>query len=588
MRRARLIPELLVSIALLAGACSGPPAVEQRKAALYVVDAGTANCDPVAALGPTRPLAQMPFLPDNSGGSGGGGGSGGSAGAGPVGDGGVPAVRGGGHVVPIGRIPETPPGQAPDTVQQEVGMATSAASYVFGPAGNGLGSGFVGPAGWSFDYWAPYAPPDPNLAVGPSHIVQVVNAQLAVFDKGDPATKRQPTALYGPIIIERLWQETAPASICAQFNDGDPIVKYDVGKGRWLITQFVHSAPGNNRICVAVSTSSDPLGTWVTYEYKYDYDPDYLKLGVWPDGYYVTFNAFDAAGGFVGTFACAWDRDAMAAGAPARQICAKTLGYNLLPSDWDGADAPPAGTPNYLLSLNFADYKHLNLWAFKVDWNACSTSDVLSDSSYVAVPTSPYKPTCSGAGSCIPQLGGGKSRLDALSDRLMYRLAYRHRSGYGALVVNHSAMFGTGKTATGGGVRWYELRIPDGAAISGATVFQQGTFGDSSAFRWMGSAAMDRTGDIAVGYSMSSTKTYPSIRFAGRLPSDAAGTLGAEQTLKAGAGAQVGLDRWGDYTSLVLDPADDCRFWYTNQHQPANGSYNWRTWIASFRFTACH
>src|SRR5437016_10655847 len=162
----------------------------------------------------------------------------------------------------------------------------------------------------------------------------------------------------------------------------------------------------------------------------------------------------------------------------------------------------------------------------------------------------------------------------------MYRLAYRNFGDHDALVFNHSVAAGSSV-----GLRWYELRSPLAGAF---TLYQQGTFAPDSTYRWMGSAAMDQAGDIAVGYSASSSSLPPAIRYTGRTQSEALGTMRTETSLLGGSGSQTGgLSRWGDYTALRIDPSDDCTFWYTNEYQPSNGSFNWATFIGSFKFSNC-
>src|SRR4029077_8428291 len=218
----------------------------------------------------------------------------------------------------------------------------------------------------------------------------------------------------------------------------------------------------------------------------------------------------------------------------------------------------------------------LATWKFHVDWTTPANTTFTGPTT-LTVPA--YTEAC-GGGTCIPQSGGGS--LDSLADRLMYRLAYRgFADGHQALVVNHAVAAGTSV-----GIRWYELRLD---AANNPSVFQSGTYAPDASFRWMGSAAMDKSGNMALGYSTSSSTLKPSIRYAGRLAGDAAGTITqAEATIITGAGAQGStLSRWGDYSSMSIDPADDCPFWFANEYIPANGTFNWKTRIASFKFPQC-
>ena len=308
---------------------------------------------------------------------------------------------------------------------------------------------------------------------------------------------------------------------------------------------------------------------------------------MWPDGYYISYNILNGAGtSFTGAKACAFDRNSMLTGAAATQQCFQlSSSYGgLLPSDLDGSTAPPSGSPN--LFLNFGT-NSLNLWKFHVDWANPANTTLTGPTS---IPVANFSAACNGGGTCIPQ-PGTSNKLDSLADRLMYRLAYRHfADGHEALVVNHTIFISGNKRSQVDGVRWYELRNPTGGTMASGTpvVFQQGTYSPDSTSRWMGSIAMDKNGDIALGYSASSSSVFPSVRYTGRVPSDAAGTMESENTVFSGPASQTGnLHRWGDYSAMTVDPADDCTFWYTNEYIPSTGSFNWSTRITNFKFTSC-
>jgi hypothetical protein len=270
----------------------------------------------------------------------------------------------------------------------------------------------------------------------------------------------------------------------------------------------------------------------------------------------------------------------MLAGAAATQQCfqlSNSFG-GLLPSDLDGQTAPPAGSPNFY--LNFGS-NSLNLWKFHVDFTTPANTTFTGP---VNIPVASFSAACNGGGACIPQ-PGTRQALDSLADRLMYRLAYRNFSDHESLVVNHSVKVSGNNHSQVVGVRWYELRSPSGAP----TVHQQGTFSPDSSSRWMGSIAMDKVGDIALGYSASSSSVFPSVRYTGRVPTDTLGTMQAENVIKVGAGSQLpNLARWGDYSAMTVDPVDDCTFWYTNEYLKSSGTFNWSTQIASFKITGCH
>ncbi len=433
------------------------------------------------------------------------------------------------------------------------------------------GINFAGVGDGDYGFTPNAAPPDTNASVGATQVVQWVNESFAVFDKTG-------TLVHGPVAGNTLW--TGFGGGCETNNDGDPIVKYDGISGRWVLTQFsVSTTPFLQ--CVAVSTTSDATGTYNRYAFSYGTQlNDYPKLGVWPDAYYITFNIFSNGITFAGSKLCALDRAAMIAGTPATQVCfqlSNSFG-GVLPADLDGATAPPAGSPNFL--FNFGS-NSLNEWKFHVDFATPGNSTLTGP---INIPVAPFTPACNG-GACIPQ-PGTRTRLDSLGDRLMYRLAYRNFADHEVLVVNHSVKASGNKHNQVAGVRWYELQNPN--ATGGATVFQQGTFSPDSNSRWMGSIAMDKVGNIAVGYSVSGSTTFPSIRFTGRVPTDPLNTLEAENTILDGGGSQNGrLSRWGDYSSIAIDPMDDCTFFYTNQYEKTTGSFNWSTQIASFKLPGC-
>jgi len=466
---------------------------------------------------------------------------------------------GGPRVIPLGRR-QPPAAVVPqlDPVLQE-----SAGPFV----GTTPGLNFLGVGVGLDSFTVGSAPPDTNGAVGATQFVQWVNVSFAVFSKTTGAL------VHGPVAGNTLW--SGFGGQCQAHNDGDPIAQYDKAAGRWVLAQPVFESPFV--YCIAVSTTSDATGTYHRYAFSMPNFPDYPKLGVWPDAYYASFNMF-SGNSFVGARACAFNRSAMLAGTAATAICFQQSSavFSLLPSDLDGTTAPPTGSPNFL--LNF-ETNSLNLFKFHVDFASPAKSTFTGPT---VIPVAPFTPAC-GGGVCIPQPNTSQ-KLDSLADRLMYRLAYRNFGTHESLVVNHSVFVSGNKHSQVDGVRWYEVRNPNGAP----GVFQEGTFSPDSNSRWMGSIAMDKVGDIAVGYSVSSSTLFPSIRYTGRVPTDLLGTLESEKTITAGTGSQNGgLNRWGDYSSMSVDPADDCTFWYTNEYLETTGSFNWSTRIASFKFPGC-
>jgi hypothetical protein len=455
-------------------------------------------------------------------------------------------------------LPLVPSGSVPDPVVQGTPGTAAAPAPAVGFDGIGVGLGGYSPR---------WAPPDTNGAVGPNDYFEIVNADIAVFSK-------MGALRYGPVPTNTLWSGFGGG--CESHDDGDGVVEYDRLADRWVITQFVND--GSNTECVAVSKSPDPTGFYARYAFTYPAFPDYPKLAVWPDAYYITFNLF-GSNGFAGGMVCAYPRALMLAAAQNISQQCFNLGTSyggLLPSDLDGNTPPPAGSPDFVLDFGS---NRLNLWKFHVDW-ANPANTTLTGPTLLSVAS--FSSAC-GGGSCIPQPATSQ-KLGSLGDRLMSRLAYRNFGSHESLVVNHSV--GTGFLNLGPtGVRWYELWNPGGAVA----VHQQGTYAPDAIYRWMGSIAMDGSGNIALGYSASNGSVRPSVRYSGRLANDPLGQMTqSEVVLQTGTGSQLpNLDRWGDYSSLTIDPKDDCTFWYANEYLKADGTWNWSTHISSFTFPSC-
>jgi len=436
------------------------------------------------------------------------------------------------------------------------------------------------------------APPDTNGRVGPNHYVQWVNTRFAIYSKTG-------TLLYGPADGKTLWQSLG--GTCAIHNDGDPIAQYDLMADRWVLTQFTAPTPDGSHQCVAVSKTGDPLGQYFLYDFHTSSTDfvDYPHWGVWPDSYYMTGHLFSlATNGFDTQGVFAFDRAAMLAGLPARFQFGTLSGFfGALPSDLDSLTPPPAGSPNYFVAFGSPESDTsigyvLHVWKVAATWGASPTLAITGPNDTSVDPFDSLFATClakSQAGQgrgCIAQPSPAvlTDYLDAIGDRLMYRLAYRNFGDHESLVLNHSVNLGEDRA----GVRWYELRSPGSATPA---VAQQSTWApaDSGASsRWMGSIAMDNGGNIALGYSRSdAVSLFPEIDVAGRLSSDPPGMLGAEVLMKAGQGIQIGTDgRWGDYSAMTVDPRDGCTFWYASEYLPDSNpaGFNWKTRIASFRF----
>jgi hypothetical protein len=421
-------------------------------------------------------------------------------------------------------------------------------------------------------------PPDTTGDVGPNHYVQMVNLSFAIWDKAG-------NLLFGPANSNTLW--SGFGGPCETTNHGDPIVLYDHLADRWLMSQFAVPAPYYQ--CIAVSQTGDPLGSWYRYAFKISDTKlnDYPKFGVWPDGYYMSVNQFLFGLSWGGAGVVAFERDKMLNGLSARQVYFDLFSVNpnfggMLPSDLDGLRSPPVGSPNYFVEVDDDAFgwptDRLQIFEFDVNWNNPPASTftgptVLNTASFDSN-------MCGFSRNCIPQPDTTR-KVDAISDRLMYRLQYRNFGTHETLVVNHTVDVG-GDHA---GIRWYEVRDPGGTPF----IRQQGTYAPDSNHRWMGSIAMDGNGNMALGYSVSSSSVYPSIVYVGRLAIDPLGTLPQGETaLILGSGSQThSASRWGDYSTMSVDPTDSCTFWYTQEYYQTTSSAGWQTRVGSFTFPSC-
>jgi len=454
------------------------------------------------------------------------------------------------------------------------------------------------------------SPPDTNGYVGPNHYVQQTNLLVRVWNKaGVPLT--------APFRLSSLF---APmGGQCAAPDAGDPIVLYDPLADRWILSQFAFTATNAPPYheCIAVSKNGDPTGSYYLYDFVTPGNefPDYPHLGVWPDGYYMMVHQFTNGGPFNGTGAYSFNRAKMLVGDPTANFIYFNLNLTSHPegiggglfADLDGLNPPPAGAPNifaYLTATDFADPANgIRLFNFHADFAvpANSTFTERPESSYAApVPVAAFSLVNPSGRRDVPQpapASGVTMALDSISDRFMHRLQYRNRGGgVETLVLNHtvgapgSTVFGTYRAAP----RYYELRNTG----SGYAVNEQATFAPADGVsRWMGSAAEDNQGNLAIGYSASSGaaggNVFPSIRYAGRLATDPPnGLFQGEATLIAGTGVQTSTgNRWGDYSALTVDPTDDCTFWYTQEYYTAAGqaasAVGWQTRIGNFKFAQC-
>ena len=509
---------------------------------------------------------------------------------------------------------------------------------------DGLGVGFSGPQG-------PYEgrnPSDNSLAVGPDHIVQTVNSRLMVFTKKGKRFKATGTALYGPVPTNTVF--AGFGGVCEARNNGDAVVRYDQLADRWLIVMPIftrvppalalagqpvpeagqpappgqlatsgHAAtpgpaaapppnppppappqrgagPGRGQpqpqegtyaMCYAVSAGTDPLGPYYRYAFDRPLFPDYPRPAVWPDGYYVPTSTGDnRISDTIVTqkHACVVDRTKMLKGEPATEQCVIIENVNFLNNaDVDGRRLPPPGAPNVMMAAGgtqldkIYEASTIDAWQFHVDWTDPANTKAVGPTK-IAVP--PYRYLCDGQlTNCVPQ-PGTERRLDAQGDKIMARLVYRNLGDHESIVAAHSVNTAAG----GGGVRWYEFRLDKARAPQ---LYQQGTYAPDALYRWMASPAIDRRGNIGIGYSFGGTPHYAGQRFAARLASDPPGVLMLrEAVLAQGEAAQTTTIRWEDYSQTAIDPSDDCTIWYVGDYLKRDAT-TYSTRIGGFRLPGC-
>jgi hypothetical protein len=459
-------------------------------------------------------------------------------------------------------------------------------------------------------------PPDPNGDVGPNHYVEMINLVFAVYDKSG-------NLLLGPVDTGTLWSDFAVPD-CTD-PSGDPIVVYDQFVDRWILTQFTTRGP-KYYDCVAISQTGDPTGAYYRYAFVTQSDPDlpggtffpdYPKYGVWTDSYVMTTRDFGEVDEY-GISVYALEKNKMVNGQPDARVVQffldsnvvplNLIGDGLLPPDIDGKQKPKnadtipiVGTQDDGAGYG-ATFDALNIWELSVKWRSTPTASLELAAQLPVAEFDSIFP-CGPSRGCIPQPGitNPDQYIDILSyrQRPTWRLAYRNFKDYDAMVTNQSVEALPGIA----GVRWYEIRRTDGTY----SLYQQGTYApNDGVHRWMGSIAQDKNGNMAVGYSVSNaTDVYPGIRYTGRLAGDPLGqmTLG-EGIIINGSGVQTTTNsRWGDYTSMNIDPTDDCTFWYVNEYYEVSGlplplpppplpppgtTAPWQTRIASFKLPDCN
>ena len=435
-------------------------------------------------------------------------------------------------------------------------------------------------------------PPDTVGDVGPNHFVQAVNTSVGIFDKAT-------SAALATFTFDDLWANAGTGTSCDTFHGGDVTVIYVPQYDRFIVADFSWSNIQNGPYyeCVAVSKTSNPVsGGWWLYPIRADdaahpWFPDYPKMGIWPDGLYMTANMFQcldtscSSSHYEEARAYAFNIDDLVNGATLQSVVVDTDSnhFSLLPSNYRGT-APPAGSPNYMV----ADSTSLFAWEvykFHPDYA------VPSNSTFVG-PTNVSQAAYVLAADTVPEPSGGNN-TDTLADRAMMQNQYRNIGGVESLWVNHTT--GTPSASTPTGIQWAQINVTGGTINT--TPVQQQIFnnGPDGLNRFMGSLAVDRVGNMAVGYTASSSTIAPDIRYAGRLSTDPANTLSQTEvtmlpsvtrSVQSGDCGGSTCTRWGDYSAMTVDPVDDCTFWYTNMYFPVKG-LNWVTRIGSFKFSTC-
>ncbi len=496
---------------------------------------------------------------------------------------------------------------------------------------DGLGAGFEGPQGTA----TLRNPSDNSLAVGPNHIFQIVNTRMAIFTKRGKQFATTGKALYGPVPTNTIFKGFGGA--CEATNNGDAVVRYDQLANRWLVVMPTFrrgparpdqpqpgragepaqvSVPGQAgqpgasvplfvpppappvqpgqptgrpqqpaqqgpfSMCYAVSTGPDPFGPYYRYEFLRPLFPDYPRPAIWIDGYYIPTSTGDEV---IQKHACVAERDKMLKGEPASEQCVIIDGVNFLNNaDIDGKNLPPKGAPNIMMAAGGTQLKKVFeddgvfVWKFHVDWKNPVNTKVTGPEK---IAVAPYRYLCDGQlTNCVPQ-PGTESRLDSQGDKIMARLVYRRIGKRESIVAVHSV----NTSAGGGGVRWYEFRVNKDRRVA---LHQQGTFAPDGFYRWMASPAIDRLGNIGLGYSFGGSPNFAGQRFAGRTVNDPPGKFGLQETILAeGEGAQNAM-RWEDYTQTAIDPSDDCTIWYVGDYLK-KGATSYSTKIGAFRLPGC-
>jgi hypothetical protein len=437
--------------------------------------------------------------------------------------------------------------------------------------------------------WGAGSPPDTNGDVGPNHYIQTVNTSIGIFRKSDGFQEAAFT-------FDTFMSQGNFGNLCDTNNFGDPVVLYDTFEDRWIITDFAFLTDISGNVlapayqCIAASKTGNPVtGGWNFYSIQVaDSLNDYPKLGIWPDGLYMSANmfSFGAGSAFKNARVWAFNKAQMYAGSPTVKVVTFDVGggdFAVMPSNARlQTGTPPPGRPNLFIS-SWLYTNALSVYKFHVDWNSISLSTFTGPDVPLAATS---WPNAAVANAAQP---GTATLLDVLQIRAMVQNQYTNFGGTESLWVPHTVR--RGNTSGFAAPRWYQVDVT-GSTVAGS--LPQATTWDPDGAnvinRFMPSLALDRAGNMALGYSTSSGTVFPSIAYAGRLAADPVNTFSqTEQTFFTGTASQTGTNRWGDYSAMTLDP-DGCTFWYTIEYaNPADQTFNhrWLTKFGSFRFAEC-
>jgi hypothetical protein len=454
------------------------------------------------------------------------------------------------------------------------------------------------------------APPDSDGDVGPNHYVEAINQAFAVFDKSG-------NMLAGPITYDTLFAPLGGGTPCgAGQNGGDPFVMYDQLADRWVISDFAFPAapgPGPFYQCIAVSQTNDPVsGGWFLYAVQHSDQPgetswlgDYPKMALWtepqPGGaYHLTVNLFDGPTfAFEGVRTFALDRGSMLTGGPANAIAFTVPlagvgdSYSFVAANFRTGDPPPAGRDEMLLAVDAtipgATLTQVHARFFHVDFVTPANSTLGVGANHTPnaeITVNPFVQAWTATTYRLVPQQGTADKLDTLGDKIMTPVVYQNRGGTESLWANQTTMlnFPNGPTA----VSWYQFDVTGGNFPATPVQQQEWTNGGDGLFRWMGSIAVDQSGNTAISYATSSSSLFPGIRYAGRLVGDPPSNLGqGEATMFTGTGSQTGTNgRWGDYSYTAIDPSDGMSFWTVGEYYANNSAFNWHTRIGKFQFSA--